>query len=150
MGGRFQNMMGVLGLTISSVAAVGAIISQAAPSNAEPSEQITVQEAFERTFYSNDKPFFQNRGIGRQIDFFLGQGSLYRNSFIENEMNRDGREVHNLYVDVLNQQVSSDPIIRTPDLPNPYNSSILSFPSAPAFNNSIPGSELLFETTPLR
>ena len=149
MGVRLQNWIGLLA-TISSLSVAGAIITEPMPSNAQESGQTTVQEAFMRTFYDNDKPFFQNRGIGRQIDFLFGQGTLYRNSFVENEMNRDGREVHNLYLDVLNQQVSSDPIIRTPDLPNPYNSSIFSQPPAPAFNNRIPGSELNFESIPLR
>lgn len=143
MGVRLQNWLGLLA-AISSLSVGGAIITQATPSSA----QTTVQEAFERTFYDNDKPFFQNRGIGRQIDFLFGQGTLYKNSFLENEINRDGREIHNLYVDVLNQQVSSDPVIRTPDLPNPYNSSIFSLPPAPAFNNRIPGSELIFESIP--
>lgn len=85
---------------------------------------LTIEEAFERAFFDNDKPFFDNRSIPRQLDYLFG----LRNSFPENEINRDAKNVHELYREVLRQQVASDPVLRTPDLPNPYNTSLFQLP----------------------
>ncbi|MGF1495426.1 MAG: hypothetical protein ACFB8W_01195 [Elainellaceae cyanobacterium] len=85
-------------------------------------ETQSIPEALNEAFFSNDREFFNNRSIGRQLSWFLGFG------FPENEINQDGRAVDILYQDLREQQVSSTPIIRTPDLPNPYQTSVLLSP----------------------
>lgn len=84
----------------------------------------TLADRFEEAFYSHDKNYFENRSFFRQLDTIVGWGS-FKTSFVENEINADTEAVHNLYVDAFARQVSSDPVIRTRDLPNPYDSSIL-------------------------
>lgn len=109
------------------------------------SETDSIAEAFNRAYFYNDPEFFRNTSVKRQIDTIFGPGSVIRNSFPENEINRDGRLVHELYKTVLEQQTSKGQVFRTPDLPNPYSTSIL---ESPSFNprSSEPGSELIFET----
>lgn len=140
---------GILGLTLSSLGMATAIFLQAAPSTAQSRQPISIPDAFDEAFFESSKTFFQNRSIFRQIDLILGQGSLYRSSFPEVEIERDARRVEELYRRVLNQQMSSDPVIRTPDVPNPFDTSLLQQPPS-NFTNRFPGSELNFETIPLR
>lgn len=149
MGVLFKNIAGVLGVSVSTLAVASAILTQAAPSSAQQRQPTPLQEAFNQAFYQNAKPFFQNRSIYNQINWILGQGSIIRSGFPDKQIERDARGVHNLYEDALNQQVASDPVIRTPDLPNPYDSSVMMMPPA-NFNSRPLGGELNFETVPLR
>ncbi len=81
-------------------------------------EYETPYEEFEDAFFSNDRNYFRNRGIPRQVAWIFGLG------FTENEMYKDGRAVHDLYLELLEDQVSTTPRIRTPDLVNPYETSL--------------------------
>lgn len=107
--------------------AVSGLNSQA---KAQPSAEAqfqrpqTTADRFQQLFYSNDKPFFENRSIFRQLDTIFGIGS-FSNSFVENEIHADTQAVDNFYEEALAHQVASDPVVRTRDLPNPYDSSIL-------------------------
>ncbi|NJO79666.1 MAG: hypothetical protein HC827_14920 [Cyanobacteria bacterium RM1_2_2] len=83
----------------------------------------TIPEAFNRAYYRNDGNFFDNRGIWQGFRLIFGVPS-----YVENAISEDGRRVDRLYKEVLEQQVSSDPVLRTPDLPNPYTGSILTTP----------------------
>ncbi len=104
----------------------------------------STNDVFERAFFKNDPNFYRNQSIWRQIDFILGQGSLFRNSFPEHEIARDAELMNILYRDTLNQQATHDPYIRTPDLPNPYTSSILMSPALNS-NKLRTGTEFRFE-----
>jgi hypothetical protein len=104
----------------------------------------TPNEVMERAFFKNDPNFYANQTVKRQIDWILGQGSLLRSSFPEHEIARDAELVNTLYRDMLNQQVSRDPYIRTPDLPNPYNTSLLASPRLNS-NKLKVGTEYRFE-----
>lgn len=78
---------------------------------------LTVPDAFERAFLEHSRDFFSNRSITSQIDalFF---------SFPENNIAHDGELLDVLYQDVMFQQLTNDAFMRTPDLPNPYNTSV--------------------------
>ncbi len=106
---------------------------------------IDIPEAFDRAFFEHDKPFFTNRTLGRQLDWLFF-------SYPENEIMNDGELLNTLYYDVLNQQLTSDPYIRTPDLPNPFGSSLLTLPQTGAAvrQNTQNRGELVFERPPLR
>ncbi|MBF2050377.1 MAG: hypothetical protein EDM05_035855 [Leptolyngbya sp. IPPAS B-1204] len=83
----------------------------------------TIPQAFNRAFYSHTGNFFDNRGIWQQFRLIFGVPN-----FVDNSISQDGRAVNRLYRDVLEQQTSSGPVLRTPDLPNPYTGSILTTP----------------------
>lgn len=103
-------------------------IAQTQPS-VEPSSPETLAEAFSRAFFTNAPDLYRDRSLLRQLNTFFGIASLTRNSFPENEYARDARLINILYQDALRQQAGST-VLRTPDLPNPYDSSLFSQPPA--------------------
>ncbi|OKH17909.1 hypothetical protein NIES208_07705 [[Limnothrix rosea] IAM M-220] len=69
-------------------------------------------------------------------DFFgVVPFSFLEPGYPEHNAKRDFKKVDTLYRDIMLQQVASDPVIRTPDLANPYNSSLRS--EAPAQNGTL-------------
>lgn len=102
----------------------------------------TPNDAIERAYFRHDPNFYENRSMKRQLDSFLGAGS-FSNSFPENEIARDGELINGVYRDMLTQQVGNDPYIRTPDLPNPYGTSLLMSPRVNAEQMKV-GTEFRF------
>lgn len=137
MGLSFRSLNGILILVAAAAVFPSAARSQTTSPSA-PTDQIalirllkgneSVADTFNRAYFKNDPNFFRNRSVKNQLDLIFGPGSLIRNSFPENKINRDAELIDILYQDTLRQQVSSDPIIRTRDLPNPYETSILQSP----------------------
>ncbi|MBE9115749.1 hypothetical protein IQ249_07575 [Lusitaniella coriacea LEGE 07157] len=70
--------------------------------------------------------------------------------FPDTSISRDLNDVHKLYVELLNAQNTSGPILRTPDLPNPFSSTLLSNPAYFGTRTVVPGSEFIFEVAPIR
>lgn len=89
---------------------------------------VTLLEKFEEAFFKNSGISFTNDNIGRQLNTLFGFGDFPEGSYPETSIRRDARQVNRLYQELLEQQNSSDPIIRTRDLANPYNSSVMSNP----------------------
>jgi len=109
----------------------------------------TPNDVIDDAFFRNDPNYYRNRETKRQIDFLIGPGSIIRNSYPESEIKRDGELVNIVYRDLLDQQTKSDPYLRTPDLPNPYSTSILQSPQLnPQRLNQ--GTEFRLETLPPR
>ncbi|MFK0730258.1 MAG: hypothetical protein ACFKPT_16295 [Gloeotrichia echinulata GP01] len=125
MGIKFQTktFSALLVLLASSIAFPGLADADTAVPNYE-----TTNDTFNRAFFRHDRNFYENRSKKRQIDSLLGSGSGLQDSFPENEIARDAELVNSLYRDVLTQQATNDPILRTPDLPNPYGTSLLMSP----------------------
>ena len=105
----------------------------------------TTNDVFERAYFNHDRNFYENGSLKRQLDSFLGIGSSFGGSFPENEIAHDAELLNTLYRDVLTQQVSNDPYIRTPDLPNPYDTSLMMSPRLNS-NKLKVGTEFRFET----
>ncbi|AFY56309.1 hypothetical protein Riv7116_3866 [Rivularia sp. PCC 7116] len=120
-----------------------------AAAQTETSSYQTANEVIEKAFYENYPDFYRNDGLFREIDWLLGPGSLFKNSYPENEIERDAKLVNIVYQDVLKQQTTSDPYIRTPDLPSPYNTSLLASPRLRA-NQLKVGTEFRFDSLPSR
>ncbi|MGB3652071.1 MAG: hypothetical protein WBA41_12775 [Rivularia sp. (in: cyanobacteria)] len=120
-----------------------------AAAQTETSGYQTPNQVFEKAFYENYPDFYNNDGLFREIDWILGSGSLFKNSFPEHEIERDAKLVNILYQDVLKQQTTNDPYIRTPDLPNPYNTSLLGSPRMRAEQLQV-GTEFRFDSLPPR
>lgn len=95
-----------------------------------PLQPGTVGAAFEDVYFSNDRDFYTNRSIPRQFNYIFGPGILIRNGFPENEIARDGRAINELYREVLARQLSTSPLLRTRDLPNPFTESVRNLPLA--------------------
>ncbi|HEY9699887.1 MAG TPA: hypothetical protein V6D10_21690 [Trichocoleus sp.] len=118
--------MGAIGMQrmsrVAMLVAIGAIAIPAVtnPVVAQEVERPTVSEAFNNTLYSNEPDSLNRSGFLSSVSSFLGLPG-----FPENQIRRDARAINALYEDVLEQQVASDPTIRTPDLPNPFVGSYL-------------------------
>lgn len=132
---RFKSLTGAL-VILATVCVGSTAKAQTAPDH-QFSQYETLADQFEQVFYTNDKEFSQNRSFLRQLDFQIGIGSLNK-SFIENEINADTKAVTIFYKDSLLKQNSSDPVVRTRDLPNPYNTSILQSPLIEALKKAEP------------
>lgn len=134
----FRSLSSVLVIMVAATGFHAAAIAQPT-SSTQPKADETLAETFEQTFFANDPTFFRNRSLGRQLNWMFGF-----NGFTENEINRDAAQVHDLFRSSLKQQTASDPAIRTRDLPNPYETSILSSPEINV-NQRAQDNEMIFE-----
>lgn len=122
MGVRFRVLWGVLAVVAASTLFPVTAMAQQANANDDELEELqTVQEAFEDEFFDASGNFFRNRGVVGSVTWLLGP-------FPENNITRDASGVHRLYVSALQQQTQSDPTIRTADLNNPFDTSLLLLP----------------------
>lgn len=132
MGVRIKSLIRAIGVSaVSSMIAMPANAQDSASPVFRPRE--VIPNAIDRAFYGAPGEFFDRNPL-RSTQTLIGTPF----GFPENQISRDAERIHRLYVDLLNQQVSSDPIIRTADLPNPFNLSVLTLPTA---SNSVVGSE---------
>ncbi len=125
MGIRFNGLTGAM-VVFTTLCIGSTVTAQTAPVQ-QYSQYETLADRFEQVFYTNDKEYSENRSFLRQLDFLIGIGGL-NNSYVENEITADTKAVNILYKDALLKQGSSDPVVRTRDLPNPYDTSILQYP----------------------
>jgi hypothetical protein len=109
---KFNRFSGVL-------LAIAAVAGFQASAIAQPNDP-TLADRMEQAFFTSDPDFYENRTVRRQLDWMFGT-----NGFPENEIQRDAQRTSDLYRSALELQGSSDPVIRTRDLPNPYKTSIL-------------------------
>ncbi|PSB05105.1 hypothetical protein [Merismopedia glauca] len=80
----------------------------------------TIPDAFNHAFSKRSGDYFRNDTIGSQFNFVFGIGG-----YSDRQITHDANLIETLYRDFMEQQVSGDAIIRTPDLENPFNSSLL-------------------------
>lgn len=124
----------ISGMTLALLAAA-AVIAPAGHSQ-ETSPQ-TVPDALDEliTTYSGD--YFRNRGITRQAKRIVGL------SFPERELDWDSDATAEAVRDLWVLQAAADPILRVPDLANPFTTSLLTMPSS---SRPTVGSEFIFES----
>lgn len=79
----------------------------------------TIPEAFDATFFRYNPPTYTDQNLWGQLQTVLGL------PFPEVGTNADARNISRLYYEVQKRQSLADPWIRTQDLPNPYNGSLL-------------------------
>lgn len=122
MGVRFKVLLGLLTLVGASALFSGTATAQQADSDSNDLNELqTLQEAFEDEYFDASGTFFRNRGPVGAVTWLIGP-------FPENNITGDARGIHNLYVNALQQQTQSDPTIRTADLNNPFDTSLLLLP----------------------
>ncbi len=137
-------------VTASSVLASAATAQQTDNSGFERISLESVEDTFDRAFYNESGDFYHNRSLPRQAAFIIGPGLPGGAGFPDLEIERDAKLINTLYEDVLEQQVSSDPVIRTPDLPNPFNTTLRSQTGNRQIGSRVEGSEFFFDVVPPR
>ena len=156
---RLTHLITAMGLSaIASLWATFDAKAQVTPTTSRPFSPESPAEVFNRAYgfgaFSGD--FFENRSLESQVGYIFGPGPINRSSYLENEITRQAYLMNLLYRDLLENQVSSDPVIRTPDLANPFQTSLRLNPSYRALPTGffqptppLPGTEFLFDRLPL-
>ncbi|MGB2926461.1 MAG: hypothetical protein WBB82_14260 [Limnothrix sp.] len=102
-----------------------------------PSYPEHTADVFNRAFYGEMRDTDDNFDTWKVLNDYFGviPLSITQPAYPEHVSKRDAQALDILYKDALLQQGSSDPVIRTPDLNNPFNSSLRS--EAPSQNGSL-------------
>jgi hypothetical protein len=139
MGVRTQTFLSALLLAATSTTIAVSANAQESPVVFRPRE--SVPDAVNRTFYRHSESMTQENDSLRGFQSFFGTFQ-----FPENQILKDGKDVHGLYRFLLERQTSDDPIIRTADLATPFNLSVQTLPTSRA--SRLNGGEFVFERTP--
>ncbi len=147
---RLTKLLSALVLAAASSVWASAAKAQTQPVGFQPVRVETIPEAFERAFFTDYANFYRSRSIPSQIQLILGTGLPGRAAFPELQLERDAERINQLYDYLIEQQASADPIIRTPDMPNPFNTSTRLLPVSNTFGTRVEGGEFVFGTVPPR
>jgi hypothetical protein len=110
-----------IGVLVLAAAVAGCF---AAPVRAEePPTPENISESVTRALFNQSGDIYYNRSIFRQATFLFGL------SYPEHEYTSDAAAVEKLYKQGMYQQGGSGKVLRTADLPNPFNSSIRTAPA---------------------
>jgi hypothetical protein len=139
MGIKFPTFLNVLALAVASTTIAIAAQAQDAPVVFRPRE--TPPEAMNEAFFESDPSMLRQSDFTRAIQSWFG---LF--PFPENAIRQDAQDTDELYNYLMERQVGDDPVIRTADLVNPFNTSVLTLPTTEAAQ--IGGSEFVFERPP--
>lgn len=104
-------------------------VRESTPLVVEPAEPlgISLNEMFTRAFFNDTGTYHDLTSISGQANLIFGWRRA-PGSFMDNMIARDGKLVNTIYDDAIRQQTQGIPL-RTPDLPNPFDTSILENPS---------------------
>lgn len=147
---RLSKLLSAFVLTTASSLLASAAMAEPDSSSYEPIRLVPLDEAFNRAFFKDSGTFYHNRSLQRQFEYMFGPGVPGRAGFPDLEIERDAERVNKLYTYGLDQQVSSDPVLRTPDLPNPFNTSLRQLPQFRRSTLGVEGSEFILPTLPPR
>lgn len=119
----FKSLTAVLILVAGATSFTSTAIAEPILS-APPSSNETISDQFYRATFKNQRDFFYNRSAGNILNLFFGFDGYPDDQYVQ-----DAELVDRLYTATLERQSSSEPLIRTRDLPNPYETSILGSPN---------------------
>ena len=130
--------------SLSATAAIAASFTIASAATAQTSPTVVggeVPEAIDEILNRNTGPYSDNRSIFSYVNLITGSAG-----FPERRVLRDANALHEASRFLLEEQATSTPTIRVPDLFNPYNTSVQFLPAGQP-NVFLSGSEFVFETT---
>ena len=129
MGQNLKNLSSLLIIAIAS-----ATLASVKPAQAEPIRLQPVADSFNQQFFQSSGDFFHNVSLQGYLGDYLGIGSPSGVvAFPEKEIERDANHIDGFYRQMMQRQVSSDPILRVPDAANPFDSSVMALPPACQF-----------------
>ncbi|MGK7873553.1 MAG: hypothetical protein AB4426_09655 [Xenococcaceae cyanobacterium] len=105
------------------------LIAQTELTNSPPVPLESIPDAMERAFFYESGTSLENYTIGSQLNLIFGWMTFPEGSYPENQITRDAGRFHTIYRDAMIQQGTSDPMIRTRDLRNPFDTSLRQNPS---------------------
>ena len=116
-------------ITILAVTAASSIFASGALAQVPEHSRETIPEVFERGYFHGLGKTWQQYNLGGQLNFMFGWSAFPQGSFPENQIMRQARILETLFRDQFQQQVESDPILRSRDLSSPFNTSIQQNPN---------------------
>jgi hypothetical protein len=116
MGVNIKRWSGVVVLAALMSSAGSAVLAQEQEADLPPLSESNISEVVDRN--SNLDSFWEEAFIGGDAKFLFGL------SYDDNQVAKDARRIQVLYQDLLEQQDRDNPIVRTRDLPNPYDTSL--------------------------
>ncbi|MEC4803605.1 MAG: hypothetical protein SAJ12_08195 [Jaaginema sp. PMC 1079.18] len=134
--------------TVSSVGVSSAIAQIYVTPYATPFELVAPQ--YIPDVFDDDLSGWSGNAYDRNRLYSPLQSWVGLPSYPEIGIARDAKNINELYRNLMWEQVASGPILRTPDLPNPFNESLLTTPAYLGVSPALPGSEFIFEVEPLR
>ncbi len=107
----------------------------------------TLQNVFDRAFANETLTFYDSTDLSGQTNSIFGV-RYAPGSFFDNQIANDGKTFETVYRDALSQQTAG-PRILTPDLPNPFNTSVQSNPSYLRTTNPQPEINIRMQQIPI-
>ena len=114
----------VVGATVQGIGQEA--IAQTYLEGRNPTYPEHTNDVFTRALYYELPDTFASFSTGQVLNDYFGVYPFGLNGagYPEHRGKRDIKKIDILYRDILLQQVDSDPVLRTQDLPNPFNSSL--------------------------
>jgi len=113
---RFNRLLGMVFLSLSPIAYSPGVFAEVGISN---SKGEMIPEVIDRAVIQSSGDFFEERTTGGDARFIFGI------DYDEEKLAKDAQRIEVIYQDLLEQQASRGPVLRTPDLANPYSTSVL-------------------------
>jgi hypothetical protein len=132
MSTRLINLTTILVASIaSSVFAHSAVAQVANVSNFNDATDNakSTSSVFENIMTDNAGDFYQDSSMEGQLNNMFGWESGLTGSYAENEISEAGEKLNQTYNQLMKQQVGRDPVMRTRDLTNPFNTSVMENPN---------------------
>ncbi|MEO0987032.1 MAG: hypothetical protein AAFY20_15975 [Cyanobacteria bacterium J06639_14] len=128
--------------SLSATTAIAAsVLAFAAAAPAQPgASSAQIPEAIEEIYFGNTGPYSNNRSVFSYVNLIIGSGG-----FPERRVMRDSRAVSEAAHFLMDEQATTTPTIRVPDLFNPYNTSVQFLPAGQP-SVILSGSEFIFES----
>ncbi|AFZ52194.1 hypothetical protein WEU38_00175 [Cyanobacterium aponinum AL20118] len=121
-------------LTIAALTTLTCVIthpSSAQPETSEMGEEIeivtvplTINQLVNEAFWENSGDFFEQASMGGQLNTIFGWRKFPQGSYPENNITEDGLLLYAILSDYFRQLQEREPIIRTRDLANPFDTSL--------------------------
>ena len=147
-------------LTIATLTTLTCVITH--PVNAQSTEMEVVEtynnipELFNESFWDYSGDFWESSRPAGQLNTIFGWNSGPLGAFPENDLARDGLLIYAIVADYWKQLQENDPILRTRDLDNPFDTSLRDVMSdstmspEPVFEPQYPMTEPIPESEPVR
>ena len=146
-------------LTIATLTTLTCVITH--PANAQSTEMEAVEtynnipELFNESFWDYSGDYWESSRPAGQLNTIFGWNSGPLGAFPENDLARDGLLIYAIVADYWKQLQENDPILRTRDLDNPFDTSlrddpIAPVPSPPVVERLYPMTEPIPESEPVR
>lgn len=128
MGVSFKHWSGVITLAALIASGNAAVFAQGSANQDEPLNQPSVSQTLDQK--NGFDSYWQDESISGDTKFLFSVESP------ENVIRQSGERIEAVYKDLLKQQDDDNPTMRTRDLANPYETSLLELQSPSGLGNS--------------